>query len=381
MKSKKLIYLFFAFSIFVSENIFSQGVIENNISEYMKNYYVEDLCFSNNVLWVVAEKIGDHNTEVIRCDKEQITRYFIDHMKNGKLSQFLCTAEIKNIHKDSSFTPSLIKCTKERVWLVNERDMKFAMIQNDSIWFDKYNIENQQYVADLFYSNDTNRLYILNRYDLDGNRFKSNGNKLFCFGDEKKIIQREMPLKIDSIYAVTGFFINCDKKAFLISKINENSYCNLYITGKNDSLLKIIGPFENEFLCDYFIDDQTIYLILMRNNDTPGNFIVLDSDMNYHTYNIPKINSQKLTGCVSFVVLDNVAYIADAKGFYKYEYLIGQISSVNQTVRNNEDSRFSDSPLRNLRLKNGIIYGSYSGFNALMRCQYSNLPGIFIYRP
>lgn len=381
MKSKKLIYLFFAFSIFVSGNLFSQGFIENNISEYMKNYYVEDLCFSNDALWIVAEKQKEYKTEVIKCDKGQITRYYINHMKNGKLEHFLKLVDYKNIDKDSFFTPSLIKCAKETVWLVNERDMKFAMIRNDSIWFDRYGAKGQQEFGNLYFTNDSNNLYVFNRYDLDENRFEENGNKMFCFGDERKIVEREIPLKIEPNYAVTDFFVNNDKKVFLVSNMRGYVYSNFYVYGENDSLLKIIGPYMNNFLCDYFLDDKTIYLILKNDNDTPSSFIVLDSDMNYHKYNIPEYNSKKLTGCVSFIVLDNVAYIADAKGLYKYEYLIGQISSVNQTVKSNKDGRFSDSPLRNLKLKNGIIYGSFSGFDDLIKCQYSHSPGIFIYQP
>ncbi|MDD5362072.1 MAG: hypothetical protein PHN88_08060 [Ignavibacteria bacterium] len=381
MKSKKLVLLFFAVSIFISESSFSQGWIDNNITGYFKDYYVKDHCFSNDVLWAITETTEHYIVEVVKCDNGLMTRYYINHINNGKLEHFLRETKFSDIGKDCFFTPSLIKCTKEKVWLIDERDMIIAMIQNDSIWFDKCNFTEQKKIGNLYYTVDSNNLYLLNRYDMDRNRFTSNGHKLFSFGDEKKIIQREMTLKIDSIYAVTDFFINCDRKVFLVSNMNEKIYCNFYIIGKNDSLLKIIGPFVNEFLCTYFLDNKTIYLIIENDNDHLSNFVAIDSNLNYFIYDIPKINSRKFEGCSSFVVFNNAAYIADANGFYKYEYLNGQIATIKQKPEGGKESDFFENSIRKLKIKDGIIYGVYSGYIDFMRCPYISSPGIYLYKP
>ena len=357
---------------------FPQGWKENNITKQFKNYYVEDFCFSNDVLWVINDKrIDNHFTIMVsKCEKDKIVNYYINNSYNNNLNYYLNEMNFKDDNSSEYFTPEIIKSVKNKIWLISESNMKFAMIFNDSIKFINFFNYTGEKIGEKYYAIDSNNLFVLIRYGLRREGIKNmvnNGHKMFYTNGEKYLVEYKIPFTVDSNSVIADFYIFNNKKIFVVAS-NNDIYCKFYIFDEKDNLLKVIGPFHTITVDSYFIDNDKYYFIMHNVETQKYEFYVLDTNFNLKKYEFPLLNDDKNSACRSFVVKNNIVYISTGKGFFKYNYL----EEKKYKISGKEDKDYYDNIIRRLKIKDKIIYGCRSGFND-WQCGYSSDKGFYIY--
>lgn len=373
MKIFKKKLLIFCFVLLANSNAFTQNWINNDITEIIKKENVLDFCFDNNSLWILTERIENNflKTIIIKYENDRSTLYFIDHIFNGDLSHFLKKTKNKN-----DFQPFSIKCTNNKIWIISRKN-ECAIIQNNLINFFNFYDSTSDKIKETFYSCDSNFLYKINNYLLDDEiRITKRKQKIFYSDGSYDFREGRMPIDYDSESYISNLYINNNNKIFQVANLSKyNSY--LYLCGKNDSLIKIIGPF-NDVNCSYCMFNKCNYFIFKDHSAKVNELVILDT--NYYVVSrfvIPKIDKNNLEGCIHFAVDDDKIYISDDVGFYQWNYINNSISKINEK---NEKWNLGGTSFHKLIIKDDIIFGCYGTTPDLMGCEKCGLPGIYLYK-
>lgn len=363
-----IVFLFFLLDNI--NNIYSQEWVQNKITDYFRNDFILDFGLSKDALWVLSKHSDYAKNEklfIVKCKNDKINKYYINHVSSGSLEKF-----IDSTVEDIGFFPTSLLVGNNKIWIIDEIDLKCAVIQNDSIRFFNFNSNNINNVFSFEYIiDDYNNIMIINKYKNPLKKqkrfeiFYSNGNSEF--------IEYNVPIELESNSYLEKIIFHNNLAYYISGNDLNNLIIYLYEDGrKYKKSLQIY----NSSIISSFINDDKIFLFCFEKKYPFASYILVsDLDLNLiNKFSLPKLFGY--TTCSYFVSTKNNAYVSDGSGFYKFNYTSKNLLKIEEKV----SKEFFGNTFRRLKIKDNIIYGCYDGFNDLINCQLLSDEGLYLYK-
>lgn len=348
---------------------YSQNWIENKITNHFKSVSVWDFDFSKDALWSLSANSDKNVPIVTKCKDESINTYYINHVSNGLLNDFLQHTN----NESHSFAPTSLLARNDKVWIFDKSRLMFAIIQYDSIRFYKCDSDNLNNILTTnCYVDVEGNLYILNKYrsliekqNKKFRIFKSNGSTEF--------IECDNFINFESNYIPKKIFFH-NKSTYIVAD-DENTSSSIYLY-KDNNIIETM-KLEYSSIINCYLNNDNIFLFCYDKSELQIVSYILVLDLNFNTigkYIVPKLLGFKT--CSFFVSNNNNAYISDGSGFYEFNYVSNNLSQIEEKV----SKECYGNAFRRLKINDNIIYGCYDGIDDLTDCQLLSDNGLYLYK-
>lgn len=280
------------------QSVYAQKWKENKISVLLNNNIIYDVANLDNTQWILTNK----NIFVIHHDI--VKKFIFNENSQGNINNY-------EVYKDSINPYYKIIVNDKNVWLINNNNLNFLKISNDSIKsFSISDYLDINHNTLKYYSIDNNGILhaVYTNYEKQSKIYTS----YMIYVDSNKIEKISLDHIINMNTYVTDFFIYND--LFYIILNDKNHQDSIMILQMKGSLLlnKIIFNNKVNFK-NHFIDSSSIYLL-----DIKGILYELDifNCSLKRTAYIKNINNLNFD---NFIISNDIVYIPDSKGLIIYD--------------------------------------------------------------
>lgn len=309
-------------------NLYAQEKINNEISKYLQDTWINDFYISGNDIWfsLISKK-----ADVIKYDGKSIDRYCFPVESSGKMSDYkkydgTCENQyfLNFVHSDFANDNTVI--------LYNDI-LQFMFIKNDCIYYKDYSEINYRSEWEIF-RDEYGLLYALTG-------FKQNSNekllgKIYLLKDsveELFIPFSKIPMKNVSSVRIISFFKNQDYNYYLFSSVSnyDEKYKYSLIIQKEDFYKYIeLSEFTKMLRYKYCKDNDFIYII-----SNEGDIFQL---RDFEIINSNKIYIPSNNDCFWVTINSNKIYLSNSVGLYVYSLLnyelLWKYSEIFGTIKN-----------------------------------------------
>lgn len=321
--------LFMLIIIFLSYfNLYAQEKINNEISKYLQDTWINDFYISDNDIWftVISKK-----ADVIKYDGKSIYRYCFPDESSGKMSNYKEYDGTCGNHYFLNFVHSDL--ANDNTVILYNNVLQFKFIKNDYIYYKDYSEINYRTDWEIF-RDEYGLLYALTG-------FKQNSNekfigKIYLLKDsvEELIIPfSKIPMENVSSVRIISFFKIQDYTYYLFSSVSnyDDKYKYSLIIQKEDFCKYIeLSEFTKMLRYKYCKDNDFIYII-----SNEGNIFQL---RNFEIINSNKIYIPSNNDCFWVTINSNKIYFSNSEGLYVYSLfnyeLLWKFSEKLGTIKN-----------------------------------------------
>jgi len=304
MQNKLIIYLSLIFFLLCTYEVIPQTWEKNNVTEYFSDKFISDIATANNKIWLM-----DREHYLYSVENDSIQMYNIPrNIKYGRLEDYREDFKERKFGVFGEMFYIDLSSNDEVLWLIHSNR---SFIKIGGGYFEKYDCEL-----------DSNLEVINHQVDKFGNlwilfKIYKNGNYIFYMDKDGKysIEKIKFPYKVSS---TKNFYVYKEKLHFIISIYNEKR--DIY---SDYDIIYSDNPELNDKINDYLpIDKYTEYKINFPNDST---FIIISSKGEIIYSDIYKERPAENTSinisssCYWFTVINNLIYLSNEVGFYKYD--------------------------------------------------------------